>query len=418
MWVICGETVDEFFNSMYHEYCMKICIINNLYPPYTRGGAEQVVVKTVEGLVSAGHSVVVITTAPNGVTIEENGSIKIYRYLPANLFFYTEANRHGVLSRLIWHAIDMFHLPSMYFVRRILQIEKPDVVHTHNLMGMSFLVPRMIRRLGIRHVHTVHDVQLVEPSGIIQKSKENSWRYQGFPVRIYSWIMRFLVGSPNVVISPSQFLLNFYESRGFFKNSKRVVLRNPVTSEVQSIKKENHDTLHFLYLGQVEGHKGVLFLVKTFLHFLANLSDAINRPILHIAGSGSELDHVKQLTNNNQQFVIHGKLDRTNLPSLFAMSDVTIVPSLCYENSPTVIFESFSFGVPVLASNVEGIAELIQEGENGLTFTTENEESLLQKLKWCFEHQKELTQMSLKTHLSLVGLSVGEYVGKLLSLYF
>jgi glycosyltransferase involved in cell wall biosynthesis len=142
----------------------------------------------------------------------------------------------------------------------------------------------MIRRLGIRHVHTVHDVQLVKPSGIIQKSKENSWRYQGFPVRIYSWIMRFLVGSPNVVISPSQFLLNFYESRGFFKNSKRVVLRNPVTSEVQSIKKENHDTLHFLYLGQVEGHKGVLFLVKTFLHFLANLSDAINRPILHIAG--------------------------------------------------------------------------------------------------------------------------------------
>ncbi len=172
-----------------------------------------------------------------------------------------------------------------------------------------------------------------------------------------------------------------------------------------------------MYLGQVEGHKGVLFLVKTFLHFLQNLSGPEKKPILHIAGSGSELGRVKQLTTNNKQFVIHGKLDRSALPALFATSDVTVVPSLCYENSPTVIFESFSFGVPVLASNVEGIAELIQDGENGLTFTTENESSLVQKLEWCFEHQKELTQMSLKTRLSLVGLSVGEYVGKLLNLY-
>ena len=67
--------------------------------------------------------------------------------------------------------------------------------------------------------------------------------------------------------------------------------------------------------------------------------------------------------------------------SFFAKADITIVPSLCYENSPTVIFESFSYHTPVLASNIEGIAELIKEGENGLTFIAGNEASLLQKLQ-------------------------------------
>ena len=174
---------------------MKVCIINNLYPPYTRGGAEQVVVKTVEGLLLAGHTVVVITTAPKTtISSPYEGEVRrgsnmpvIYRVTPRNLFFYTDAHQHNFFARLVWHSIDIFHISSMRYVEEILKKEKPDVVHTHNLMGMSFLIPRMIRRLGIRHVHTVHDVQLVEPSGIIRKSKEKTWRYQGFHVQLYSW---------------------------------------------------------------------------------------------------------------------------------------------------------------------------------------------------------------------------------------
>ncbi|MEK7623066.1 MAG: glycosyltransferase [Patescibacteria group bacterium] len=429
---------------------MKVCIINNLYPPYTRGGAEQVVVKTVEGLLLAGHTVVVITTAPKTTfSSPYEGEVRrgsnmpvIYRFTPRNLFFYTDAHQHNFFARLVWHSIDIFHISSMRYVEEILKKEKPDVVHTHNLMGMSFLIPRMIRRLGIRHVHTVHDVQLVEPSGIIRKSKEKTWRYQGFHVQLYSWAMKTLMGSPNVVISPSQFLLHFYEFRGFFPNSKRVVLRNPVTVEVANLPRIPHDGIHFLYLGQIEEHKGIIFLVKTFLGFLnkskvnkipsprepvpsdsreggqGRVSTPVNTLVfLHIAGTGSELEHVKQLANNNPNIILHGKVDHNTLPQLFATTDVTIVPSLCYENSPTVIFESFSFGVPVLASNVEGIAELIRERENGLTFATEDQASLMNKLQWCIEHRHELNVMGDKTTRSLTGLSVGEYIKQLLIWY-
>lgn len=405
---------------------MKICIINNLYPPYARGGAEQVVVKTVEGLREAGHEVVLVAGSPK----DEEGDKTIRRYKPFNLFFYTDAHKHSFLVRFLWHLIDMFHFGSARYVRRILQQEKPDVVHTHNLMGLGFLIPRVIRKLGIHHVHTVHDVQLVEPSGIILKTKEKSFRYNGFPTKFYSWIMKKLMGSPEVVISPSQFLLDFYGERGFFQKSKFVVVRNPMTFGVESLparlgsakragkagrklKVESEDnSFNFLYLGQIEGHKGIEFLVESFLKFLSKNSVQTK---LHIVGDGSFLNKIRTLSENEKRIVVHGRVDRSELPVLFASTDMTIVPSLCYENSPTVIFESFSFGVPVLASDIEGIAELIREGENGLTFAAGDEGSLLEKLTWCLENKERLKEMSQKTSIS--SRSERDYVERLEELY-
>ena len=173
---------------------MKICIITNVYPPYARGGAEQVVVKTVEGLLAAGHDVVVVTAAPQGQHVWREGRLTIYRLHPFNVFFYTDAHRHGVLVRAFWHLLDMFHVGSAKYVRRVLETEKPMVVHTHNLMGLGFLIPRVIRRLGIRHIHTVHDVQLAEPSGVILKKQAHGFRYRGWPSQIYCAIMKYLVG--------------------------------------------------------------------------------------------------------------------------------------------------------------------------------------------------------------------------------
>jgi len=394
---------------------MKICIINNLYPPYSRGGAEHLVFRTVKGMLELGHEVIVITTSPDGFGLFEEGKLKIYRYKPKNLFFYTKAHKYNWFMRLLWHIVDTFHISSSNFVKKILKEEKPDVVHTHNLMGMSFLIPRAIRRLSLRHLHTVHDVQLVEPSGIILKSMEKSFRYTGFPTKIYTWVIKKLMGSPDVVISPSQFLLDFYTNRGFFKNSKRVMLRNPVSvEESDRATRHSYNHLRFLYLGQIEEHKGVIFLVDTFLEICR---DNDFEAELHIAGDGSQFKRLKDISDGYDNIIFHGKVDRIELPKLFEQTSMTIVPSLCYENSPTVIFESLSFGVPVLASRVEGIAELIKEGENGITFETGNKESLKEKLAWSLNNKEELEEMGEKTKKSLVGLSHEDYIEKLYNLY-
>ncbi|MEK9183092.1 MAG: glycosyltransferase family 4 protein [Patescibacteria group bacterium] len=431
---------------------MKICLISNLYPPYARGGAEQVVKNTVEGLLRLGHEVVIITArplfaprgnfkhqrdcfvAPLAKGAPRNDRLKIYRFFPLNFFFYGNDFKHPVWSRFFWHLFDVFNFHSYWRVRRILKKEKPDVVHTHNLKGLGYLIPRAIRSLGLRHAHTLHDVQLVEPSGIIIKGAENQWPYNFFLRKWYKKICRFLFGSPEVVISPSNFLLEFYESRGFFPHSRKVVVPNPVVSQdifspldSRLCGNDNQDIVddsegkgfNFLYLGQIEEHKGVLFLIRVFLNWIARLNwGMIKAPTLHIVGAGSKLNEAHHLAADCQQIIFHGKVEREQLPSIFNQTDITIVPSLCYENSPTVIFESFSFGAPVLASSIEGVAELIKNRENGLTFEAGNEAALIAKMRWCVEHPAEIIAMRPAALKSIEGRGLDAYLDKLLNLCY
>ena len=72
-----------------------------------------------------------------------------------------------------------------------------------------------------------------------------------------------------------------------------------------------------------------------------------------------------------------------------------IVPSLCYENSPTVIYEAFSQGVPVIAADIGGVAELVKEGETGFVFEADSTDSLLKAIKKA-EKENNYIEMSRK----------------------
>lgn len=403
---------------------MKVCVISNLFPPYHRGGAERVVASTIAGLKARGFDVIVITAAPRSAgyrasnPVEEDG-VRVYRFFPRNLFFYGDDFRHSVALRFVWHIFDVFNIFSYFTIKRILQRERPDVVHTHNLKGIGYLIPLLVRRLGIHYVHTLHDVQLVTPSGIIMKYHEQDFPNNFFLTRLYEWLNRWLFGSPSVLISPSKFLMNFYEARKFFKNSKKIILPNPVDrvgGEAHSFSQDGA-VCRFVYLGQIEEHKGVLLLIKTFRELVE--SDVSTRAWhLTIVGGGSRSAQANALAAPCAQITMRGRVGRDELQSILRDADVTVVPSLCYENSPTVIFESFTFGVPVLASAIEGVSELIQDGKNGLTITPGNAEELARGLKWFVDHRGQWPEMSMAAQQSLKGLDLASYLDKLVNLCY
>lgn len=61
---------------------------------------------------------------------------------------------------------------------------------------------------------------------------------------------------------------------------------------------------------------------------------------------------------------------------VFADMDVLIVPSIWYENTPFVVLEAFAAGVPVIASDLGGLREIVREGENGALFVAGDAKSL------------------------------------------
>lgn len=349
---------------------MKICVVSNLYDPYARGGAEKVAKAMAEGLAEKGNSVTVISTRPEtGLDIRRQNNLTVCRFKPMNLFYYLDDFKHAAPLRLVWHLLDMFNLHSYFVCKKLLKEIQPDLVITHNLKGLGYLIPLSIRKLGLKHVHVLHDVQLSVPSGLIIKGRENDFIVSGFLTKLYESMCRKLFASPATVVSPSNWLLKFYADRGFFQGSKKVVLRNPLLTEIpaNAIQMKTDFTRKYLFIGQLEEHKGIRWLAEAWRN------PAVAGCELRFAGSGSippqeisSLENVKLL----------GKLNERELIENLRETDFLILPSLCYENSPTVIQLSMACGVPVIAADIGGAAELVSPGKNGFVFEAGNEASM------------------------------------------
>lgn len=372
--------------------------------------------------------------------IKHEFGIKIYRFYPLNLFFYPNDWKYPKFIRFFWHFFDVYNWQSYFLVKKILKKEKPDIVLTHNLKGLGYLIPKVIKKLDIRQLHTLHDVQLATPSGLIIKGQEKDWAKLSWPARLYIKINKKLFSQIPVVISPSRWLLDFYERLGFFSKAKKIVLPNPVkipsptfSKEKLSIDKDYSREAasplnlsikgnrvsekvggNFLYLGQIEDHKGVLFLIKVFQKFCA-LADS-SGVFLYVVGKGRKINRAKIIARQNPQIVFRGQLNHEELPKIFSKIDFTIVPSFCYENSPTVVYESFSFGVPVIASDIGGVAELLEVGKTGFIFAPGDEEDLLRLMRYVVENKTKVSRMKKNTYRAVSQFSADKYVEKLLNL--
>lgn len=397
---------------------MRVCLISNLYPPFGRGGAERVVEEEACALKALGHDVCVITAEPlredGGYEprVTDEGGVRVWRFHPVNLFFYGEIGRHSAPARLLWHAWDAKSGAAARAVAAILKKEKPDVVHTHNLKGIGLTIPRVIRELGIRHVHTLHDVQLVAPSGLILKGRERGFGVTDPVSRLFARHARAAFGSPDVVVSPSRFLLDFYSTRGFFPSSERVFLPNPAPDVVPPPHAPSAET-RFLFLGQVERHKGVLLLIEAFRRL------AKDRPKirLDVVGAGAALEEARNAVGKDLRIVFYGKKGRAQFAETFAKNDYAVVPSLCYENAPTVILESFAYGTPVIVADIGGAAELVRHGENGLVFEAGNVAALVSAMRRACDEKGAWPGRSKAARRAADLLTAARHAERLVALY-
>lgn len=335
---------------------MKICILSGLYQPDERGGAERAARQIVLDLQKLGHEVFVITTRKKSRVENMDGAV-VYGLSPANIFWYGHIGSYRFSARLVWHLIDMFNLAQAWRIKKILISERPDAVWSHNLKGLGYLAPRLIRRLNFRHIHTLHDIQLLAPSGLAVKPPVMSF---------YGRITRWLFGRVDVATAPSRWLLELHHGAGFFKNSQLVFLPHAFFAPRDRAADKNQAP-RLLFLGQLEESKGVRWLIETLAEQASDLL---------IAGRGTLEAYLK---NSKAHYL--GFLNREALEELWPKINFLIVPSLVAENSPSVIYESLAHGVPVIAADIGGISELVENGRNGFLFKAGEAESLRQALQ-------------------------------------
>lgn len=388
---------------------MKVCLINNLFPPEGRGGAEVMVEAMAVGLRQLGHDVVVITLGRKRA-VERGDRVTVYRIKPWNIFSFFQLGQMPAWLRLPWHVLDACNVFGKRAVRQILEAEQPSLVMTHNLKGISYLIPRLLRERRLRHVHTLHDIQLSRPSGLLIAGQEKPFLVLDLQ---YERLCRHLFRSPAVVVAPSHWIADYHRTRGFFRRSKIMVLPNPVPrlDPAPPIPRAGVGSpVNLLYVGQLERGKGILFLLDVLDHLPRG------NWMVRVVGTGSLAHQVQARTAGKSNYQYLGYVKRSGLRAIFNQTDATIVPSLCYENSPTVIAESFACGVPVIAADIGGISEMVSDNTNGFTFAPGDHASLRAVLMQYLDHPQLLNQLRDGARQSPASLDLKIYLQKLLAL--
>lgn len=337
---------------------MKICLLNSFYHPDQRGGAEQQVQLIAEHL-SKKHDVYVICSNVRekngniGYIKEKIGQITVYRLFSHNISNFSDLSLHGPFFRLIWHIIDIFNIIQARQIRVLLNEINPDLVWSHNLKGLGLISTKYLARYHFWQ--TIHDVQLYDPSGTIYfPDKKNLY----YIIRwFYSCCVKIVMYKPSLVISPTNWLYNFYFQKGYFTNCAQLVIANPINlnfGNVNAIDKSNN-IYRLLYLGQIEEHKGIFFLISA----LQKVKNKINFH-LTIVGNGQKQDQLKKLILNDEYFsYFTWPENNQQLAQYFSQTDLLIFPSLCLENCPVIVQMALQLQIPLLASNSGGIKELV-----------------------------------------------------------
>jgi len=168
------------------------------------------------------------------------------------------------------------------------------------------------------------------------------------------------------VVGVSNFILEKYLSYGYFENVpiRKVIYNtkkpNSFTDNFIVGKSKDSKYINFGFIGTLAPNKGIEVLLKSY--------HKIRKPNyrLFVAGTGkSDYEKDLKLKYKDDSIFFMGRVEPEDF---FKNVDVTIVPSIWYENLPGVVYESFTFGVPVIGSNIGGIPEMVIEKVNGKLF--------------------------------------------------
>jgi glycosyltransferase involved in cell wall biosynthesis len=366
---------------------MKILQVNTLFAPRLYGGAEVFLKRFSESLVARGHQVLVACLSPDP---KQHGDdqLRVHELELKNLYWPFDGARYGRVLKAAWHLRNSFGCGGAAQLGALLECEKPDLVHTHNLSGLTTAVWPTTCAHGVPLVHTIHDYALLCPSATMFR-KDANCATQCLGCRVLSRLHRHRSGSVDTVVGVSSFALDQHTRSGFFSRARQHVIHNgnPHTDLSEADQPRSlPETPRIGYLGRLAPSKGI----ELMLDALAPLVP--QRCHVQVAGSGTagyERELKSRCEPRGVRFV--GRVDASRFLSTI---DVLVVPSLWHEPFGLVLCEAMDAGVPVVASAVGGIPEIVAHGQSGFLFQRGNGEELRDHVIRLIEDRELYCRMS------------------------
>ena len=360
---------------------MRILQVNKFL--YRRGGAESYLLDLVELQLRSGHEVAFF-----GMDHPENPPQRYQAHLPRLVQLEPPprgvAARAAVVARMVWST------SSRRGIEAVVRSFQPDVVHLHNIY--HHLSPSILRPLaerGIPTVMTLHDYKLACPSyqfmdhgKVCEACLDGHFRHAvqrrckdgslgASTVLAFESALHRAFGaydSIGLFISPSRFLADRMAKAGVHP-CRMHVLNNFVHARAVTPKRSPGGNVAFA--GRLSYEKGVDVLIEA----VSRLGPGVE---LDIAGDGPERSGLEALAAARApgRVRFHGRLPKERALDLVRSAAVLALPSRWYENQPMVVLEAFACGVPVVTSNLGGLPELVDPGQDGLVVPANDPEAL------------------------------------------
>lgn len=247
-------------------------------------------------------------------------------------------------------------------VAALLLKEKVDLVHCHGTRAMSNVF-KAAKRIKVPLVYTIHGWSFHEDQHPLIKR-----------VRIMG--EKFLTARADLNIAVSE--SNMQTGSRNFPHFKAIVINNGINQQkfnpakkFKDIRKEmgiSQASVLLLFIARFTSQKQPLSLIKSFAQAMK-----VNPELqLLMVGDGDERkeaqESVKQLNLGDK---VHFLNFRQDVPDLLAACDIFVLPSL-WEGLPIGLLEAMSMGKSIIATNVDGTMEIIENNFNGLLIEPNN----------------------------------------------
>ena len=324
---------------------MKILLVND---HYSFGGAENYV-QNLKNELEKDHEVKILTldgSDDSDYSIEESSNplLKL-----KNRYF---SNRK--IKREVKEVVEEFD---------------PDVVHLNKNIVAPVAVLKGLREENV--VKTVHDfgfVSLKDKYAYEMNDWERKLR-KTLDTGTQNYLDKLRSDVIDRYTAPSTSLTEELEENNYKPTTH---LSNFVTDREPSFDAEN-----LLFVGRLEDGKAPDLLLDAYRQ---TSQEENGLPPLEIAGKGKMKEELEEKSSDLEKVTVHGYVSQEKLEELYKDSKAVVIPSRWKENNPLVALESKAYGSALIVSDRGGLPELVEEGETGFIFESENTEELSKKL--------------------------------------
>ena len=296
------------------------------------GGAEIMCENLTYELIKKGHDVVVVSLYSSHSLITErleNKGVKIY-YL---------SKKKGM---------DLSVIPR---IRKVIKAERPEVVHTH-LDALKYVgVATYFKK--IRIVHTIHSLAEKNASRATRRIYKNFFKRGVVPVALSKVVQQSIENT---------YKLNAYHIPIVFNG---IDLSKCISKQEYSLK----DTFTIVHIGRFADVKNHIGLLKAFKIFYRKYPNTV----LQLIGDGEKKGEAEQfVTDNGLCNVVEFLGVQDNVYKYLNEADIFTLPSL-YEGVPLTLIEAMGTGLPIVATNVGGIPDMLENKKYALLVDVDEE---------------------------------------------